>query len=129
MQAEAKIIHKWIAYKSVTKNNNHSMNIIGKRLGHKNLHALVSTTVRAAFSTSESFMTGSNIGYIERMYEAWKADPSSVHVSWNAYFTNLSKGVTPAFVQPPTLGLTMPKGAAVTPALPWVPQLRTSRTT
>lgn len=39
------------------------------------------------------------------MYDAWKSDPSSVHVSWQSYFKNLENG-TPsaqAFVAPPTI--------------------------
>ena len=38
------------------------------------------------------------------MYEAWKVDPKSVHVSWQAYFSNVAKGVSPAFIPPPSLG-------------------------
>lgn len=39
------------------------------------------------------------------MYDAWKKDPNSVHVSWAAYFTNVEKGLDPgkAFVAPPTI--------------------------
>ena len=35
---------------------------------------------------------------MEDMYEAWAHDPSSVHPSWNSYFTNGS------YQAPPTLG-------------------------
>jgi len=38
------------------------------------------------------------------MMEAWKRDPTSVHASWAAYFTNLSQGATAgsgAFAPPP----------------------------
>ena len=45
------------------------------------------------------------------MYENWKIDPKSVHASWNAYFENVSKGVTPAYVEPPVVG----PGAIVSP--------------
>ena len=93
------------------------MNIIGKRLRVRHLQALVGSAVNSTFSTSETFMTGNSVGYIERMQEAWKADPNSVHVSWNAYFTNLNKGITPAFVEPPTLGMAATKGAQVSPLL------------
>lgn len=39
------------------------------------------------------------------MYDAWRKDPSSVHVSWQAYFSNMDKGVPAqqAFVAPPTI--------------------------
>merc|ERR1719253_1217181 len=38
------------------------------------------------------------------MYEAWQADPASVHASWRAYFGNVAGGakVGQAFVVPPT---------------------------
>lgn len=94
------------------------MNIIGKRLQQRRLASLVSTTVRSMLSSSESFINGTSIGYVEQMYESWKLNPDNVHVSWNAYFTNLAKGVVPAFVQPPTLGMTLPPGARITAALP-----------
>ena len=38
------------------------------------------------------------------MYENWKANPNTVHSSWNAYFNNINKGISPAYVEPPTLG-------------------------
>ena len=78
------------------------MNIVGRKLGMKSLRSIVSTTTRA-FS-SETFMNGNSVGYIENMYENWKADPNSVHVSWNAYFNNINKGISPAYVEPPALG-------------------------
>lgn len=80
------------------------MNIIGKRLQKKALPALVNASMRSMLSSTESFMNGNSVGYIERMYDEWKQDPKKVHVSWDAYFTNLAKGVSPAFVCPPTLG-------------------------
>ena len=92
------------------------MNIIGKRLRNRQLQSLVGSSMRSLLSTSDNFMNGTSIGYIEQMYNAWKEDPKKVHVSWNAYFTNLSQGITPAFVQPPTLGVTLPQGLLVTPA-------------
>lgn len=55
--------------------------------------------------TSEGFLQGSATAYVESMYEAWKADPKSVHVSWQAYFNNVSNGAEPgsAYQAPPTL--------------------------
>jgi 2-oxoglutarate dehydrogenase E1 component len=40
---------------------------------------------------------------MDSMYDAWQKDPTSVHVSWQAYFKNVSKGSKIAFVAPPTL--------------------------
>ncbi|MDR3735311.1 MAG: hypothetical protein P4L10_07220 [Acidobacteriaceae bacterium] len=80
------------------------MNIIGKRLQVRALTALANSSKRSMLSGSDTFMNGANIGYAEQMYEDWKKDPKTVHASWDAYFTNLARGVTPAFVCPPTLG-------------------------
>jgi 2-oxoglutarate dehydrogenase E1 component len=46
------------------------------------------------------------------MYDAWRQNPTSVHVSWASYFANLDGGVDPraAVSVPPSLG-----GAASTP--------------
>lgn len=49
---------------------------------------------------------------------AWKQDPSSVHISWQAYFRNMESGEMPmsqAFQPPPTI---VPRGEAVTDLLP-----------
>jgi 2-oxoglutarate dehydrogenase E1 component len=53
----------------------------------------------------DSFLSGSNSVYVEQMYDAWKRDPSSVHLSWQAYFSNLDVGVDPsaAFNSLPTV--------------------------
>jgi hypothetical protein len=42
---------------------------------------------------STSFLSGSNSVYVDAMYDSWKADPSSVHASWNAYFANIAAGI------------------------------------
>lgn len=54
---------------------------------------------------SDSFLQGDAANYVDEMYESWLKDPSSVHVSWDAYFRNLKKGAAPtaAFTAPPTL--------------------------
>jgi len=54
---------------------------------------------------NDSFNTGTSANYIEKMYAEWKKDPKSVHVSWDAYFTNIESGVEPslAFQTPPTI--------------------------
>lgn len=56
---------------------------------------------------SESFLSGTNSEYVEQMYEAWKKNPTSVHVSWASYFANVEKGLEPgkAFVPPPNVFL------------------------
>ena len=43
--------------------------------------------------------------YVDSMYLAWKEDPSSVHVSWHAYFSQVDAGVDPAaaFAAPTSL--------------------------
>jgi 2-oxoglutarate dehydrogenase E1 component len=54
----------------------------------------------------DSFMNGTSASYLEEMFEAWQANPTSVHKSWDTYFRQLSAGVPPskAYVAPPTLG-------------------------
>jgi len=46
---------------------------------------------------SSSFLNAGNSAYVDAMYHAWRADPSSVHKSWDAYFK------TGNFTAPPTL--------------------------
>lgn len=64
---------------------------------------------------TDSFLQSNNSNYIEEMYEAWRQDPKSVHVSWDAYFKNLDGGVpsSAAFTAPPTLVPTPAGGAGV----------------
>ncbi|KAM5345903.1 hypothetical protein ACJ41O_011764 [Fusarium nematophilum] len=38
---------------------------------------------------TESFLHGTAASYIDEMYESWKLDPSSVHVSWRTYFRSM----------------------------------------
>jgi hypothetical protein len=60
---------------------------------------------------SESFLNGSSSLYAEKMYYAWKKDPSSVHASWRSYFENVDVGLPPgqAF-QLPTEGVPLKVG-------------------
>ncbi|QPG76429.1 2-oxoglutarate dehydrogenase E1 component [Brettanomyces nanus] len=53
----------------------------------------------------DTFLQGDAANYVDEMYEAWLKDPKSVHISWNAYFSNLQGGrpSATAFVAPPTL--------------------------
>ncbi|KAJ1565072.1 2-oxoglutarate dehydrogenase E1 component, partial [Cladochytrium tenue] len=53
---------------------------------------------------TETFLSGTSSTYVEDMYEAWLADPLSVHVSWQVYFKNLaSRSSLPPFIPPPTI--------------------------
>ncbi|KAF8448447.1 E1 subunit of 2-oxoglutarate dehydrogenase [Terfezia claveryi] len=55
---------------------------------------------------NDSFLQGNAANYIDEMYMAWRADPSSVHISWQVYFRNMEGGEMPpsqAFQPPPTL--------------------------
>ncbi|XGW31974.1 hypothetical protein V3C99_010277 [Haemonchus contortus] len=58
----------------------------------------------ASAVTSEPFMNATSSMYIEQMYDSWKADPKSVHASWDAYFRNVEGGAAPgqAYQPPPT---------------------------
>ena len=49
-------------------------------------------------SHQNSFLNGGNANYIDEMYVQWQHDPSSVHASWNAYFSGAN------YEEPPTLG-------------------------
>eukprot|EP01133_Synstelium_polycarpum_P018065 gene18065-21582_t len=63
---------------------------------------------------SESFLDGTSASYIEDMYQAWKANPESVHKSWGSFFQSADYGVPTgeAYMSPPTLGTsTATKGA------------------
>ena len=64
-------------------------------------------------SPNDPFANGTNAYYVEEMYRAWRQDPSSVHTSWNAYFSGLDKGLPSdqAFQPPPTF-LPAPVGGA-----------------
>lgn len=42
---------------------------------------------------SDNFLSGENAVYVEEMFEQWKCDRTTVHSSWDAYFTNISNGV------------------------------------
>lgn len=77
----------------------------------------LNTQKRTLVSGTDSFLSTTNAQYIDEMYEAWKNDPSSVHVSWNAYFKNLKNSNVPAssaFQAPPILVGT-PQGTQANP--------------
>ena len=56
-------------------------------------------------SAATTFENGTNAYYADEMYKAWRQDPSSVHASWQAYFSGLDKGLPSdqAFRPPPSL--------------------------
>lgn len=54
---------------------------------------------------SSNFASSANANYIEQMYAAWIKDPTKVHASWNAYFSNIDSGIPhdQSFIDPSTL--------------------------
>jgi 2-oxoglutarate dehydrogenase E1 component len=82
----------------------------GSRLLYRDL-----ATPAASPSPNDPFANGTNTYYAEEMYRHWRQDPSSVHASWNAYFSGLEKGLGPnAFQTPPKF---LPAPADGAPAL------------
>jgi len=74
------------------------------------LHVQTSTKPQAVplINLSENFLDGTSAAYVEQMYDAWRKDPSSVHVSWSAYFKNIENGLAPgAAFQLPHLHLAL----------------------
>jgi 2-oxoglutarate dehydrogenase E1 component len=67
----------------------------------------ISNPILTAFKSTkvDSFLNGSTSLYAEQMYEAWLTDPTSVHVSWQTYFSNMDNNVDPvaAFRGPPQI--------------------------
>ncbi|CAG9825283.1 unnamed protein product [Phaedon cochleariae] len=53
-------------------------------------------------ASAEPFLSGSSGQYVEDMYNAWLADPSSVHTSWDSFFRNSAQG-GPGYQPPPSL--------------------------
>lgn len=79
------------------------------------MKAQVKPFVRLFATGQDSFLLSNNANYIDEMYAAWKHDPSSVHISWNAYFKNIESSNVPpskAFTAPPTIIPTVAGGAA-----------------
>lgn len=72
-----------------------------------------SKSLKLSFCT-ESFAHGENSIYAEQMYQKWIADRDSVHASWDAYFTNISNGLTgaDAFTGVPKGGFSMTQTTA-----------------
>lgn len=66
------------------------------------LHAPV---LRRTYAT-DTFLQANAGNYIDEMYLAWRLDPKSVHVSWDAYFRNVENDRVPtsaAYTAPPTI--------------------------
>ncbi|KAL6241094.1 2-oxoglutarate dehydrogenase E1 component [Rhinocladiella similis] len=77
-------------------------------------YAMTAEDSNKGVDPNDSFLQGNTANYIDEMYLAWKQDPSSVHVSWQAYFHNMEEGKMPvsrAFQPPPGL-LSQAEGAA-----------------
>ncbi|XP_023025449.2 2-oxoglutarate dehydrogenase complex component E1 isoform X4 [Leptinotarsa decemlineata] len=68
-------------------------------------------------AASEPFLNGSSGQYVEDMYNAWLADPSSVHTSWDSFFRNSAQG-GPGYQPPPSLA---PLGRNEIPATSLLP--------
>ncbi|KAK7868348.1 hypothetical protein R5R35_013643 [Gryllus longicercus] len=71
------------------------------------LCSITGTDIRHYSSSvaTEPFLNGSSSAYVEEMYNAWLADPKSVHVSWDSFFRNSTAGAAPgqAYQAPPSL--------------------------
>lgn len=69
-----------------------------------------------ALMKPDNFMNGTNSVYLEQMYDNWVRDKKSVHASWDAYFSNITNGLSAdqAFTLPPTLS----QGSTVGTQLP-----------
>ena len=88
-----------------SKNLQNSRFLLGvrSRLGantHNAMMAAACQNMPARGFSADNFLSGANANYIDYMYAQWQEDPSSVHASWNAYFS----GGDASFSTPPTLG-------------------------
>ena len=88
-----------------SKNLQNSRFLLGvrTRLGaksHSAMMAAANQNMPARGFSADNFLSGANANYIDYMYAQWQEDPSSVHASWNAYFS----GGDSSFSTPPTLG-------------------------
>lgn len=86
----------------------------GKCIKNGNIRKVIRVCSRALSSDKEPLVNGTNLAYMEKMYESWKEDPKSVHVSWQAYFSNAEKGISPAFNTPPKEGTFVPTQIKIT---------------
>ena len=58
-----------------------------------------------SFSNQANFASGANANFIDGMYEQWTEDPTSVHSSWQVYFTTMDEQGEGSFETPPTMGV------------------------
>ncbi|XP_026189909.1 2-oxoglutarate dehydrogenase, mitochondrial [Cyclospora cayetanensis] len=74
-------------------------------------HSSSSSPAVATDAGSDGFMSGTAASYAEQMLVAWRKDPSSVHASWAAYFSNLERGLSPGlcFTSPPSFQQQQPQ--------------------
>ncbi|KAL3282576.1 hypothetical protein HHI36_005752 [Cryptolaemus montrouzieri] len=68
-------------------------------------------------AAAEPFLNGSSATYVEDMYNAWLADPSSVHASWDSFFRNSASGGI-GYQAPPSLAPLGRNEVAATSFLP-----------
>lgn len=56
-------------------------------------------------ASAEPFLSGSSGPYMEAMYESWQVDRTSVHKSWDEFFSRATAGAPPgeAYTPPPTI--------------------------
>lgn len=88
------------------KNKKHNFSGNLSCLSYNTKYAVSAFGVKSSrFRSTEAFLQSSATPYVEQMYESWKKDPNSVHVSWQSYFKNVTNGIGPgkAFAAPPTL--------------------------
>ncbi|XP_074595074.1 oxoglutarate dehydrogenase Nc73EF isoform X2 [Brevipalpus obovatus] len=73
-----------------------------------NAHILLAKRNYVTKAAQEPFLNGSSSIYVEEMYKAWLANPSSVHQSWQAFFKSATAGLEPgqAYQSPPTISST-----------------------
>ncbi|PNF19902.1 2-oxoglutarate dehydrogenase, mitochondrial [Cryptotermes secundus] len=93
------------------------------RSGNASCTVMVSSTrhYNAPVQT-EPFLNGSSSAYVEEMYNAWLADPKSVHVSWDSFFRNSTAGAAPgqAYQPPPSLAAPGRNQVPVTSIAPYL---------
>lgn len=70
-------------------------------------------SVIASRVSQEPFLNGSSSVYVEEMYNAWTADPTSVHKSWDTFFRNANAEPGQAHLRPPALSGTVPPSVSI----------------
>lgn len=76
-----------------------------KILGRSSVQRLLQAAASKSTAAAEPFLNGSSSTYVEEMYESWKAEPTSVHKSWQIFFSRSESGAAPgeAHVSAPNL--------------------------